>query len=73
MVQAVSSAINQFNTWNSFNFFKIFRHGDRNPFEHYKGDPWKDSKYWPEGLGQLTNVSFLKNCLFHCKNVCKKY
>lgn len=25
--------------------------------ESYPNDPWKDAKYWPEGFGQLTEVS----------------
>lgn len=38
---------------------KIFRHGDRTPVDPYPNDPWKDRIYWPEGYGQLTNVSFI--------------
>ncbi|CAB3378604.1 Hypothetical predicted protein [Cloeon dipterum] len=35
----------------------IFRHGDRTPVEPYPTDPYRNvSVYWPEGLGQLTDV-----------------
>ncbi|KAJ6648315.1 Testicular acid phosphatase like [Pseudolycoriella hygida] len=34
----------------------IFRHGHRTTLESFPNDPYKDeSKYWPEGFGQLTN------------------
>lgn len=39
---------------------QIYRHGDRTPIEPYPNDPWGDTKYWPTGWGQLTNVS--KTC-----------
>ncbi|XP_059474786.1 prostatic acid phosphatase-like isoform X2 [Neocloeon triangulifer] len=35
----------------------IFRHGDRTPVDPYPTDPYRNvSVYWPEGLGQLTDV-----------------
>lgn len=37
----------------------IFRHGARNIEKTYPNDPYKDEKFWPEGLGQLTNVNNL--------------
>lgn len=39
---------------------QIFRHGDRNPIEPYPNDPYKNGSYWPEGFGQLTNVSLFR-------------
>lgn len=43
---------------------QIFRHGDRNPIDPYPNDPYRNLSYWPEGLGQLTNVSFTENRYF---------
>lgn len=40
-------------------FLQLFRHGDRTPIDPYPMDPWKDRENWPEGYGQLTNVSYL--------------
>ncbi|XP_054267345.1 lysosomal acid phosphatase-like [Macrosteles quadrilineatus] len=34
----------------------LFRHGDRNIITDYPNDPNKNMSYWPEGLGQLTNL-----------------
>ncbi|KAM7363552.1 acid phosphatase 1 isoform 2-T2 [Cochliomyia hominivorax] len=34
----------------------LYRHGDRTPIEPYPNDPWRDTKYWPTGWGQLTNI-----------------
>lgn len=48
---------------------KIIRHGDRNLIYTCPTDPWKDPKYWPEGFGQLTNVSFLNT---KCRQRIKK-
>lgn len=33
----------------------IYRHGDRTPVDPYPTDPY-NSSYWPQGLGQLTNI-----------------
>ncbi|XP_054273281.1 prostatic acid phosphatase-like isoform X1 [Macrosteles quadrilineatus] len=33
----------------------IFRHGEKNPTSSYANDPYKESLFWPEGWGQLTN------------------
>lgn len=41
-----------------FHHMKIFRHGDRNTIDTYPNDPWRDESNWPEGFGQLTNVSY---------------
>lgn len=35
---------------------QIYRHGDRNIDKVYPNDPYKDEKYWPGGIGELTNV-----------------
>lgn len=35
----------------------FFRHGARTPITPYPTDPWRDAKHWPEGWGQLTDVS----------------
>lgn len=34
----------------------MYRHGDRNPTMQNPGDKY-DISYWPEGWGELTNVS----------------
>lgn len=34
--------------------WQIFRHGARNIEKTYPNDPYKNEKFWPEGLGQLT-------------------
>nr|CAD7452092.1 unnamed protein product [Timema tahoe] len=37
---------------------RFFRHGDRTPLETYPNDPYNAVDiYWPEGLGQLTEVN----------------
>lgn len=33
----------------------LLRHGDRTPVSFYANDPYKDEKYWPLGISQLTN------------------
>jgi len=33
----------------------IFRHGEKNPTSSYATDPYRESLFWPEGWGQLTN------------------
>lgn len=38
----------------------IHRHGDRNPGQLYPKDQYRDLKFWPEGLGQLTNKGKLR-------------
>lgn len=38
--------------------YQIFRHGDSNIEKVYPNDPFKDESYWPEGYGELTNVTF---------------
>lgn len=35
----------------------MFRHGERNIAEPYPNDPHKDPSNWPDGFGQLTDVS----------------
>lgn len=35
----------------------IYRHGNRSSLSTYKNDPYKDEKCWPDGFGQLNNVS----------------
>lgn len=42
-------------------FLQLFRHGDRMPVEPYPLDPYKDPSNWPNGFGQLTNVSIFKD------------
>lgn len=37
----------------------MFRHGDRTIVESYPTDPYKNETYWPEGFGELTNVSVI--------------
>lgn len=39
-------------------FFKFWRHGDRTPNSICPNDPNNEST-WPEGLGQLTAVSYI--------------
>lgn len=34
----------------------IHRHGDRTPISFSPKDPFKDENYWPEGIGELTNI-----------------
>lgn len=34
----------------------VCRHGDRNRYENYLNDRWKDRAYWPEGYAHLTKV-----------------
>jgi lysosomal acid phosphatase len=38
--------------------FQLYRHGDRSPVRIYPKDP-HDATAWPEGLGELTNVSYI--------------
>lgn len=39
-------------------FQQLFRHGARNIEFSYPNDPWANEQmYWPEGYGQLTDVS----------------
>lgn len=40
--------------------WQIFRHGERTVRKTYPNDPWKDRSHWPEGFGQLTQVSWFK-------------
>lgn len=40
--------------------FQMYRHGDRNIVGTYPNDPYKnETYYWPEGFGELTNVSVI--------------
>ncbi|BES92556.1 acid) phosphatase [Nesidiocoris tenuis] len=39
----------------------LFRHGARTPDSLAPGDPYRDMKYWPEGLGQLTKEGILQH------------
>lgn len=48
-------------------YIQIFRHGQRNIEKSYPNDPYKDVVYWPEGFGQLTNVSENKSNFFMFK------
>nr|CAD7415497.1 unnamed protein product [Timema poppensis] len=42
----------------------FFRHGDRTPLETYPNDPYNAvDTYWPEGLGQLTEVAAVRQRL----------
>jgi len=34
----------------------VHRHGDRTVISFYPKDPWSALKYWPDGLGQVTEV-----------------
>ncbi|XP_054267344.1 prostatic acid phosphatase-like [Macrosteles quadrilineatus] len=34
----------------------LWRHGERTPVSFHYSSPYHDKKYWPEGLGQLTNT-----------------
>ena len=38
--------------------FQLYRHGDRSPVRIYPKDP-HGATAWPEGLGELTNVSYI--------------
>lgn len=35
---------------------QICRHGDRNSYEPYPNDQWKDKTFWPGGYVELTDV-----------------
>ena len=38
----------------------VFRHGDRTALDLPPNDPYRDEKYWPEGIGQLTKNGKLR-------------
>jgi len=40
-------------------YFQVFRHGNRNPTEGsiWDGNSYNNASFYPEGYGQLTNVS----------------
>lgn len=61
LVHVVSTTLLSKNIY-SFNFWcQLFRHGNRNPESGtcWDGNEFLDEKYYPEGFGQLTNVSSL--------------
>ena len=39
----------------SLSFNQVYRHGDRSPVRFFKSDKYQN--YWPQGEGQLTQVS----------------
>lgn len=45
--------------WVAMMFFQVFRHGNRNPTEGsiWDGNSYNNASFYPEGYGQLTNVS----------------
>lgn len=48
----------QFTPQNTINdTLQIHRHGDRNIDTVYPNDPYNSDRYWPGGLGELTEVS----------------
>ncbi|RWS10302.1 Lysosomal acid phosphatase precursor-like protein, partial [Dinothrombium tinctorium] len=34
----------------------VSRHGDRTPVKFYPNDPYRNESYWPDGLGELTQM-----------------